>query len=199
MANAPRLVLALRPQDPLPEWITHLVYLDKECKVAHQGRKDELLVQLKGRIGLVGELPGADATYMKGQVVTLDAEAKRAPPSQLPAVRIKADLIGEEPSCSNSSKIEVKGVVFNQRSLGMTGRSRKRRQRALERSGREVLVKMEGVCVKYGEKMVLGNWTQGSEEEKTCGLWWDVRRGDRWGIYGPNGWYNLLQSLSDSS
>ncbi len=159
-ANAPRLVLALRPQDPLPKWITHLVYLDKECKVAHQGRKDELLVELKGKIGLVGELPGAD---MRGQVVTSKPKAKLAPSSESPdAGQMKSSKMTEE-SREKWQKLET------------------------ERSGREVLVNMEGVCVKYGEKIVLGNWTQGSEGEKTRGLRWDVRRGDRWGIFGPNG------------
>lgn len=162
-ANAPRLVLALRPQDPLPKWITHLVYLDKECKVAHQGRKDELLVELKGKIGLVGELPGADATHMQGQVVTPKPKAKLARSSESPDAGQK----------KRSKMTEESRVMWE--------------KLATERSGREVLVNMEGVCVKYGEKMVLGNWTQGPEEEKTRGLWWDVRRGDRWGIFGPNG------------
>jgi energy-coupling factor transporter ATP-binding protein EcfA2 len=29
--NTPRLVLSLRPQGPIPEWITHLVYLKGSC------------------------------------------------------------------------------------------------------------------------------------------------------------------------
>ena len=29
--NTPRLVLSLRPQDPIPEWIRHLVYLKGSC------------------------------------------------------------------------------------------------------------------------------------------------------------------------
>lgn len=51
-SNAPRLVLSLRPQDPLPDWITHIVQLESECKVADLGlRKDE-------HIPLAIETPG---------------------------------------------------------------------------------------------------------------------------------------------
>merc|ERR1711977_505494 len=41
-ANNPRLVLSLRPQDPIPDWITHLVYLKGNCEVARlRLRKDK--------------------------------------------------------------------------------------------------------------------------------------------------------------
>ena len=188
MANTPRLVLALRPQDPLPEWITHLVYLDKECRIAHQGRKDEMLIELEGKINSVGKLPAAEATENQVQVATPEPEGELISSSNSPGMGRDEDLEYEEPHLSYISKAEAKEGIFNRRSLGMTERSRKRRQkRDLQRSSREVLVNMEGVCVKYGDKTVLGNWTQDSDEERTPGLWWDVRRGDRWGIFGPNG------------
>ena len=124
----------------MPEWITHLVYLDQECRVAHQGSKNDVLSRLNGKIGSAGVLAGENAT-----------------------------------------KLPVK-------TPGMT---RKRSEKVADGDAqREVLVKMEGVRVKYGDKTVLGNWTQGSEGKRSLmkhGLWWTVRRGDRWGIFGPNG------------
>ena len=47
--NSPRLVLALRPQDPLPDWITHLVYLGPNLKVAQQGSREEVYRKIQGR------------------------------------------------------------------------------------------------------------------------------------------------------
>jgi ABC-type molybdenum transport system ATPase subunit/photorepair protein PhrA len=35
----PRLIVSLRPQDPVPDWMTHLLLLQKDCKVALQGEK----------------------------------------------------------------------------------------------------------------------------------------------------------------
>lgn len=53
--------------------------------------------------------------------------------------------------------------------------------------GGEPLVEMDGVRVQYGSKPVLGDWVQGIGEERLKGLYWTVRRGQRWAITGPNG------------
>ena len=57
----------------------------------------------------------------------------------------------------------------------------------LPRSDGEPIVQMEGVKVRYGENTALGNWQQDINGKKQDGLWWTVRRGQRWGVFGPNG------------
>ena len=47
--NSPRLVLALRPQDSLPDWITHVIYLGPNLKVAQQGSREEVFHKMQGR------------------------------------------------------------------------------------------------------------------------------------------------------
>lgn len=51
----------------------------------------------------------------------------------------------------------------------------------------EPLVEMQDVCVRYGDKEVLGSWKQKIEGQTKKGLSWTVRRGERWGVFGPNG------------
>lgn len=64
----------------------------------------------------------------------------------------------------------------------------------------EPLVQMDGCRVQYGDRVVLGNWTQpaagtgigsgsssGSGTDTIDGLVWTVRRGERWGVFGANG------------
>lgn len=51
----------------------------------------------------------------------------------------------------------------------------------------EALVEMHDVCVKYGDKPALGGWCQEVDGHTREGLWWTVRRGERWGVFGPNG------------
>lgn len=46
-ASSPRLVLALRPQDPLPEWITHLINLGSNLKIAHKGKRKDVLEAIR--------------------------------------------------------------------------------------------------------------------------------------------------------
>ena len=60
----------------------------------------------------------------------------------------------------------------------------------------EALVEMEGVCVRYGDKEVLGSWEQEVEGQKTRGLSWTIRRGERWGVFGPNGMCLVLHGAS---
>ena len=51
----------------------------------------------------------------------------------------------------------------------------------------EALVEMHDGCVKYRDKPALGGWKQEVNGEARQGLWWTVRRGERWGVFGPNG------------
>jgi ABC-type molybdenum transport system ATPase subunit/photorepair protein PhrA len=51
----------------------------------------------------------------------------------------------------------------------------------------EPIIEMRGVQVSYGSKTVLGNWTQTVDGRATEGLWWNLHRGQRYGIFGPNG------------
>ena len=51
----------------------------------------------------------------------------------------------------------------------------------------EILVEMQDICVRYGDKEVLGNWLQEVHGLTKKGLSWTIRRGERWGVFGPNG------------
>jgi ABC-type molybdenum transport system ATPase subunit/photorepair protein PhrA len=44
--SSPRLILALRPQDPIPDWTTHLVIFGSNHTVALMGLKDDVLFAL---------------------------------------------------------------------------------------------------------------------------------------------------------
>lgn len=48
--GSPRLMLALRPQDPLPDWITHLMHLDSSCQIDHQGMRKTVLEEITSTI-----------------------------------------------------------------------------------------------------------------------------------------------------
>jgi ABC-type molybdenum transport system ATPase subunit/photorepair protein PhrA len=43
---APRLILALRPQDPIPDWITHLMILGTDKTIALMGEKEKVLFRV---------------------------------------------------------------------------------------------------------------------------------------------------------
>jgi ABC-type molybdenum transport system ATPase subunit/photorepair protein PhrA len=49
--GAPRLMLALRPQDCLPDWITHLMHLGSNCQIDHQGDRKTVLEKITSTKG----------------------------------------------------------------------------------------------------------------------------------------------------
>ena len=51
----------------------------------------------------------------------------------------------------------------------------------------EPIVEMEGVRIKYGPNSVLGDWKQDFDGQQKDGLWMNIHRGQRWGIFGANG------------
>lgn len=56
---------------------------------------------------------------------------------------------------------------------------------------KEPLVEMENVNVRYGARQILGGWKQNFNGKERDGLWWTIRRGERWGVFGPNGEFRL--------
>ncbi|CAM1511505.1 Fc.00g090180.m01.CDS01 [Cosmosporella sp. VM-42] len=150
---SPRLVLSARPQDPVPEWVTHLVYLRTDCQIGSMGLKEVVLDGLK--------------KYVQG-------------------VR-SGGLVEDE-------KLPLHSLVDIGRVLGTSGSSTHVEQgqqtaHNLEpvNPDAEPLVEMDGCKVRYGDRVALGNWTQQTPEGQKDGLIWTVRRGERWGVFGPNG------------
>ncbi|KAI9705419.1 MAG: hypothetical protein M1836_006174 [Candelina mexicana] len=157
---SPRLVLTLRLQDPIPDWITHLIYLDHDCQVAHQGTKQQVLHDVK-----------------------MAASKSLASQPSLPVHSVQ-ELGRTLTSNGILESGRTKGTVNGAGSLDSKGWNGKRE---VVNDDRENLIEMKGVQVHYGEKVVLGNWENDINGEKRRGLWWTVRRGERWGIFGTNG------------
>lgn len=159
---APRLVLSARPQDPLPDWITHLLYLRSDCQVGSMGDKDTVLDGLR--------------RYVRGVRKGTLAEDEKLP------VKTLRDM----------------GHILSERGISGTGLGQegeqvpsaavpKPRQEEDTKPLGEPVVEMIGCKVKYGSKVVLGNWTEEKDGQKVEGLNWTVRKGERWGVFGPNG------------
>jgi ABC-type molybdenum transport system ATPase subunit/photorepair protein PhrA len=162
-ANNPRLVLALRPQDPIPDWITHLMYLKPDCEVAFAGPKEKVL----GELRKVAE--GKEKmTHMP--MLSIDEIGRELSSTGIKESTLSAPAVGQ----ADDSATSREGEFLH----GGTSKNP---------SGKEALIEMSGVRVSYGSKTVLGNWKQDVNGSPAEGLWWTVRRGERWGVFGPNG------------
>ena len=155
--NSPRLILALRPQDNLPDWITHVVILGNFNQVLLQGTRAEVDHTLNVWKHLykrrMPALPGNDGKILQ---------------------KAKDDI--EKGILDRQLLWDLKLIPSKPGQLGnvtaMAG---------------EPLIEMDGVRVQYGDKMVLGDWKQEVNGEQKEGLHWTVRRGQRWVVLGANG------------
>ncbi|RWA09009.1 hypothetical protein EKO27_g6084 [Xylaria grammica] len=159
---SPRLVLSARPQDPIPDWITHLVYLRADCQVGVMGEKDIVLEGLRTYVR--GVWNGALLEDEKLAVHNVVQVGKT-----LTAMGIQGEaLMGDEAANEDKTQLANEAVV-TPRTIG------------------EPLVEMEGCQVQYRGRVALGNWKEEINGEERHGLTWTVRRGQRWGVFGPNG------------
>ena len=186
-SDSPRLVLTLRPQDPLPEWITHLVFLGRNLKVEFKGRKDSVLDAFSE---YCSESGGEDLVKHQLGILNLDQVGRP----------LTKQGIGKSPIFEENEKISLSEKKKSKGPLGADDDvfASMETQNSTETGNApltdddvsvvsESLIEMEGVHVKYGPKEILGAWNQKEGGQFRSGLWWTVRRGERWGIFGPNG------------
>lgn len=152
---SPRLVLSARPQDPLPDWITHMIYLRSDCQIASMGPKEEVLDGLKKYVQ--GVTQGGVTEDPTLPVKTLEDIGRVIPSEASTASHAVAD--------GQVSPHEITPINPNA----------------------EPVVEMQGCKVRYGDKIALGNWVRKTTDGDKEGLHWTVRRGERWGVFGPNG------------
>lgn len=154
----PRLVLSARPQDPLPEWITHLVYLRMDCQIESMGPKEVVLDGLK--------------KYIQGVKVGGLAEDDKLPIHTLADIGRVLSKDSATHSHNQAESSSTSASFYSQQPINPNA---------------EPLVEMDGCQVRYGDKIALGNWSQKTPQGDKAGLIWTVRRGERWGVFGPNG------------
>ncbi|KAF4928633.1 putative ABC transporter ATP-binding protein [Colletotrichum viniferum] len=160
--ESPRLVLSVRPQDPIPEWITHLVYLRSDCQIGSMGEKDIVLEGLR--------------KYVRGVWKGGLTEDEKLPVHSLIEMGrtlTAKGVVGDGLVAADEKKGHGVGPVVT--------------EEGVSKEVGEPLVEMDGCQVRYGSKIALGNWSQDTESGTKDGLIWTVRRGERWGVFGPNG------------
>ncbi|TVY87273.1 putative ABC transporter ATP-binding protein, partial [Lachnellula willkommii] len=165
-ANAPRLVLSLRPQDPIPDWITHLVVLTNHCQIGFQGAKEIVLEHMKDHVKVVRKGDIKADPHMP--LFSLHAIGRSLDEDGI----INAGLPPNSSPSISPTAVSRDGYLLKDPRPQEIG---------------SPIIEMEGASISYGSKPVLGNWKQDVDGELRDGLWWTVKRGERWGIFGPNG------------
>jgi hypothetical protein len=180
-SQSPRIILSLRPDEHMPEWLTHLVFLNNDFAIDSMGLKDRVLTDIQTR--------AKDMWTNKGSRELTEDETAFTNVARL--------LKGNEPTSPGASWTKADRMSYHRTYDQATGR-----EAAVSRLSTvdgfdpvdaqpirpgEALVEMNGVRVAYGDKVALGGWEQELDGKMQGGLWWTVRRGERWGVFGPNG------------
>lgn len=163
----PRLVMTLRPQDPIPDWITHLLVLREGCSVMAMGEKNDVLKKVKQQRGPWKEL---------GAVLTSKG-------IQRPEIHKSATSNPDDVGLQREQSRRPEGL----HQVTCIDKVSPEKIEGASNSPCEALVEIQGAQVRYGSKIVLGNWSEKVADGTRTGLWWSIRRGERWGIFGPNG------------
>lgn len=158
----PRLVLSARPQDPIPDWITHLVFLRNDLQVGSAGEKHVVLEGLK--------------KYARGVTGAVIKEDPRMPVHNI----VHMGRILTEKGISGRA-------LLNDQDYAAQNAEQSASSQQNPQVLREPIVEMGGCKVQYGDKVILGNWSQNVDGVDKPGLQWTIRRGERWGVFGPNG------------
>ncbi len=167
ITNSPRVLLALRPQDLLPDWITHVMILGPNLRILYQGRKDHIKDDL------------IEENSINSKIETLPEPAiSKAPDTESAG---KSSI----PNASRLNNILHAGISRDGFPL-----VDKQPQHPTEEN--EPLVEMEKVQIKYGHKQVLGGWKENVNGVEREDLWWTIRRGERWAVFGANGNPHIL-------
>ena len=174
--SGPRVILTLLPQDEVPIWITHVLYLDAGCRVKFQGTKETVMDQARKNMNPINV--GSQKPSMWKYVEKDGSED------------LEEDECDSEEGNRRDGKVEKKPSIRRRWSY-----IKPPSEDSKEVAEQEALVEMKGVQVKYGERAVLGSWKQEVQGERKEGLWWNINRGDRWALFGPNGKVNMDRCL----
>jgi len=155
--SSPRLILALRPQDTVPDWITHIVILGNNNRVLLQGSRSEV----DKALDVWRLLPTKNQTGLRPEDKKIYVQAADDMEKGFLDKQLLWDLNLVKPKAGKTVPATAQGG--------------------------EPLIEMDGVRVQYGDKVVLGNWEQDINGKKQGGLHWTVRRGQRWVVLGANG------------
>jgi ABC-type molybdenum transport system ATPase subunit/photorepair protein PhrA len=164
-----RIVLSLRPQDSIPEWITHLVYAGTDGKISAIGPKNAVLTELVKESNHAEDsltTPGDIRTDIRSELAELRAVGRHLVDNNV------SQIAGTHQGNSHDTPISRDGYKTFDSNPATIG---------------EPVVEMQGVRVQYSGNYVLGDWQQDVNGTKKDGLWWTVRRGERWVICGGNG------------
>ncbi|OAP57344.1 hypothetical protein AYL99_08082 [Fonsecaea erecta] len=207
--SSPLLMLGLRPQDPIPDWITHLVVLGHNHTVALMGEKSKVLSDMRKWVNamfasntsianqkVVDQITreyGLPLAGVSGDVLSetgisrhpeMLEESSAAPEPREEDGRLLSKLLRRAVTAGPtplSTSISEPTVVSNEH-----GESSSSLLGDRDRQLGDPLIELASIVVQYGSKTVLGH-PPPQAGHSTPGLNMTIYQGTRLALLGPNG------------
>jgi hypothetical protein len=173
-AQSPRIILSLNIDEHLPEWVTHVMFLLRGYKIHSQGPVRDVAAALSSTYSEVRSTKGklsTEAAHFMDDASKLFSKVDsgirwgREDLQEYYKAWCQKRLLSPQARSSDG----LPPIDSNPFKPG------------------DLIVEMDGVRVAYGERSVLGDWKQIVDGDEKEGFWWKIRRGERWGVFGPNG------------
>jgi ABC-type molybdenum transport system ATPase subunit/photorepair protein PhrA len=185
-SNFPRLVLALNLNEPLPKWVSHVMFLRRGHNIQTQGSKYEVANSLKETLENLraskSKISDEDATFVEDTTRLFRTSTSGDMTAHWFVDESKRDYL----QVYNKQFQYTPSATVNQGSDPNASPDGLAPNDVEKFTPGEVIVDMEGVKVQYGNRVVIGDWQQ-QDSANQNGLWWKIRRGERWGLFGANG------------
>lgn len=175
-SSSPRILLALRPQDPIPDWITDIIYLDSSLEITHRGDRAAVTYALDAAV----DSTLAETMEQEHQGIK-KREFRSLPRHNTEFGRLLLDVgVATNPQRMSLATYELFTHAYNRYTLGdrspktvsvllstETGQapaqdwdSPRATNLQQEPPLGEPLLEMDGVTIRYGDKPALGDWTE---------------------------------------
>ncbi|KAI5201042.1 hypothetical protein AUEXF2481DRAFT_4120 [Aureobasidium subglaciale EXF-2481] len=162
MANVslPKIILAIRPEEDIPPWITHILHINPKTAEIIQGTTAHIYRSIPRLAYLSGPFVGVDLPTLMTMKCNLNSLLPRSLARRQHDTEVSRDYLPalHDPLPPGPPLVEMHGVKVSY-----------------------------NVTDNVDKKTVLGDWSESVEGTKREGLWWNVHRGERWGVFGPNG------------
>ncbi|KAI5198418.1 P-loop containing nucleoside triphosphate hydrolase protein [Aureobasidium subglaciale] len=158
--SSPKIILAIRPEEDIPPWITHILHINPTTAEITQGTTSKFYLSIPRSAYLSGPFAGVDLPTLMTMRCNLNSALPRSLATRQNDTEVSRDYLStlHDTLPSGEPLVEMQGVKVSY-----------------------------SVTDKVDKKTVLGNWSESVEGTQREGLWWNVHRGERWGVFGPNG------------
>jgi hypothetical protein len=146
--GSPRVFLALGDQEPVPEWITYVLYIGPHFKIAHQGKKADVYMDVR----TIGRSLNMEEDYNERP----RQSSVHSDPREPPEAPLKVSEYTKTPEVEAGEQSDDCGKELIYYKWNEEEPWQEEPAQVNASTPRDAVVEMQGIKVQYDERVVLG-------------------------------------------